>query len=231
LPLTGATLLALLSLLLPVPLRAASTEERRPDPNQFMVVDCLLPAQVRRLGGMTYAAARRAIKASTLECEARGGEYVAFDRANYATTLKVWLPLAEEGNPEAQTYVGEAYEKGLGVAPDYAAAAHWYLNAAEQGLKTKAGQLDSLIADEKEKLKTLSGLTPEQAIYFSTHEEADLKEHEGGIMGHGTFRRMVLQRLLEDGMAEVRPGYSIEYCSVTSVDLYGAILQAVLNAG
>ena len=49
-------------------------------------------------------------------------------------------------------------------------------------------------------------------------------------MGHGSFRRMVLQRLLEDGMAEVRPGYSLEYCGMTAVDLHGAILQAALNA-
>jgi hypothetical protein len=41
---------------------------------------------------------------------------------------------------------------------------------------------------------------------------------------------MVLQRLLEDGMAETRPGYSMEYCGMTSVDLYGVILQAALNA-
>ena len=79
-------------------------------------------------------------------------------------------------------------------------------------------------------LTTHYGLTREEAVYFSTHEEADLREHEGGIMGHGTFRRMVLQRLLEDGMAETRPGYSMEYCGMTSVDLYGVILQAVLNA-
>lgn len=79
-------------------------------------------------------------------------------------------------------------------------------------------------------LTTHYGLTPAQAIYFSVHEEADLREHEGGVMGHGGFRRMVLQRLLEDGVAEVRPGYSLDYCGMTSVDLYGAIFQAVLNA-
>jgi pyrroloquinoline quinone (PQQ) biosynthesis protein C len=73
------------------------------------------------------------------------------------------------------------------------------------------------------------GLTREQAVYFSTHEEADLKEHDG-VMGHGSFRRIVLQRLLEDGMAEVRPGYSLEYCGLTAVDLHGVILQAALNA-
>jgi pyrroloquinoline quinone (PQQ) biosynthesis protein C len=78
-------------------------------------------------------------------------------------------------------------------------------------------------------LTTRYGLTREQAVYFSTHEEADLKEHEG-VMGHGSFRRMVLQRLLEDGMAEVRSGYSLEYCGLTAVDLHGVILQAALDA-
>jgi pyrroloquinoline quinone (PQQ) biosynthesis protein C len=73
-------------------------------------------------------------------------------------------------------------------------------------------------------------LTPAQAIYFSTHEEADLREHGDGVMGHGSFRRMVLQRILEDGPAVVRPGYSLEYCGLTSVDLYGAIFQSVLEA-
>ncbi len=114
------------------------------DINQFMVVDCLLPSQVRRLGNMTYAAARKAIKTSASDCEVRGGEYVAFDRASYATTLKVWLPLAEGGDPQAQTYVGEAFEKGLGVAPDYASAALWYLQAAEQGFSRAAINLGYL---------------------------------------------------------------------------------------
>jgi pyrroloquinoline quinone (PQQ) biosynthesis protein C len=83
-------------------------------------------------------------------------------------------------------------------------------------------------ADFYKALTTHYGLTPRQAVYFSTHEEADLMEHEG-VMGHGSFRRMVLQRLLEDGMADVRPGYSLEYCGETAVDLHGVILQAALN--
>jgi pyrroloquinoline quinone (PQQ) biosynthesis protein C len=78
-------------------------------------------------------------------------------------------------------------------------------------------------------LTTHYGLTREEAIYFSTHEEADLKEHADGVMGHGSFRRLVLQRLLEDGMADARPGYSLEYCGLTAVDLHGVILQAALD--
>ena len=102
--------------------------------DKLMTVDCLLPGQVRQLGTqMTYIAPRRAMKTSAANCEVRGGEYVAYDRANYATALRVWLPAAQGGDKAAQTYVGEIYEQGLGTAPDYAAAAQWYRKAAEQG--------------------------------------------------------------------------------------------------
>jgi hypothetical protein len=43
------------------------------------------------------------------------------------------MPAAEAGDPEAQTNVGEIFERGLGDAPNYPAAAHWYQQAAEQG--------------------------------------------------------------------------------------------------
>ena len=82
---------------------------------------------------MTYLSPRRPVKTTASECEIRGGEYVAFDRADYRTSLRVWLPQAKEGDPVAQNYVGEIYEKGLGIEPDYATAAAWYLKAADQG--------------------------------------------------------------------------------------------------
>jgi uncharacterized caspase-like protein len=111
----------------------------------FMIVDCLLPGQIRQLGGqVTYVTARRAVKTAASNCEIRGGEYVAFDRANYATALKVWLPLAEQGDQAAQTYVGEIFEKGLGVPPDYAVAATWYRRAAERGYARAALNLGNL---------------------------------------------------------------------------------------
>ncbi len=107
----------------------------RPDQvDKLYVVDCLLPAQVRKLGQhFTYLAARRPIRTTAIDCEIRGGEYVAYDRSNYATALKVWLPKAKEGDPKAQTYVGEIFEKGRGIPPDYQAAVQWYRKAADQG--------------------------------------------------------------------------------------------------
>ena len=104
------------------------------DVESLLVIDCLLPGQVRQLGTrLTYLTPRRPVKTSANDCEIRGGEYVAYDRASFATSLKIWLPAAEEGDAEAQTYVGEIYEKGLGVSADYTLAAAWYRRAANQG--------------------------------------------------------------------------------------------------
>lgn len=105
------------------------------DTNRLLIVDCLLPGKIKRLGAkLIYVGARRAVKASADECSMRGGEYVAYDRSNIKTALNVWLPLAAQGDKEAQTYVGEIYEKSLGDAlPDYAMAAQWYQKAADQG--------------------------------------------------------------------------------------------------
>lgn len=111
----------------------------------FEIVDCLMPARVSRLGRqLTFLSARRPIRTTGRDCAIRGGEYVAYDRANYATALKVWLPLAEQGDPEAQTYVGDIYEKGLGTSPDYPIAADWYRRAAEQGYASAQVSLGQL---------------------------------------------------------------------------------------
>lgn len=120
-----------------VPAAGSAPDSARPGTagaDQFAIVDCLLPGQVRQLGtAATYVSRRRAVKTSARDCEIRGGEYVAYDRANYQTAMAVWLPDAESGNPKAQLYVGEIYEKGLGVPPDYQKAAEWYRRAADQG--------------------------------------------------------------------------------------------------
>ena len=78
-------------------------------------------------------------------------------------------------------------------------------------------------------LTTKYGFSPQQAVYFSTHEEADLKEHEEGVMGHGSFNRLVMQCILEDGYADVREGYTLEYCAIAAVDLYGVMHRAAVE--
>jgi uncharacterized caspase-like protein len=108
--------------------------ERPLQAEDLEIVDCLLPGQVRSLGtGKTYVSRRRPVRTTADICAIRGGEYVASDRANFSTALRIWLEAAEAGDAEAQYYVGEIYEKGLGTEPDYAKAAEWYRRSAEQG--------------------------------------------------------------------------------------------------
>ena len=100
----------------------------------LLIVDCLLPGQIRSLGRQaTFLSARRPVRTTQSDCQIRGGEYVSYDRANYQTALKVWLDQAMLGSAEAQNNVGEIYSKGLGTAPDYGMAFQWFKKAADQG--------------------------------------------------------------------------------------------------
>jgi hypothetical protein len=104
------------------------------DPAKLLVIDCLLPGRLIKQGGLsTRMSPSRPARLTATECEIRGGRYVAYDRANYETALAFWLPQAELGDADAQAYVAEIYEKGLGTAPDHAKAAEWYARAAEKG--------------------------------------------------------------------------------------------------
>jgi hypothetical protein len=57
----------------------------------------------------------------------------AFNRQDYAQASRVFIPLAERGNPSAQAYLGLMFETGRGVPQNYTEAAMWYRRAAEQG--------------------------------------------------------------------------------------------------
>ena len=48
--------------------------------------------------------------------------FYAYDRGDYATALKEWRPLAEQGHAKAQYNLGIMYDDGEGVAQDYAEA-------------------------------------------------------------------------------------------------------------
>lgn len=159
--------------------------------DQFLVVDCLLPGRVRTMGQLgTMITARRPIKTAAGDCGARGGEYVAYDRANYQTSLKVWLDKAKNGDAEAQTYVGEIYEK-RSDNPDYAAAAQWYRKAAEQGFSRAQISLGRLyerglgVAQDSVTsmnwYRKASGLTDDNLAFASTIETEVRSEYDSEI--------------------------------------------------
>lgn len=102
--------------------------------DEFLVVDCALPGQIRQLGQkITYLSPRRPVKTSAADCRRRGGEYVVADLAEPRAAAAIWIEKAEAGDPEAMVAVGELLERGAQTAEDYREAADWYRRAGAQG--------------------------------------------------------------------------------------------------
>lgn len=57
----------------------------------------------------------------------------AFDRQDYDEALRLLMPIAHQGNAEAQTIIGNLYHLGLGVKQNLDEAATWYHHASRQG--------------------------------------------------------------------------------------------------
>ncbi len=157
-----------------------------PAAESLLIVDCLLPGKVQRLGTQsTYVTARQAAKLTASECAIRGGEYTAADRANVASATRIWLPLARAGDVEAQTNLGEIFEKGMGGAPQPDLAVQWYQLAADQGGIRAQINLGALYergegvprdpAKAAELYRRASGLAAAQVSYVPVEEIANLR--------------------------------------------------------
>jgi hypothetical protein len=57
----------------------------------------------------------------------------AYVQKDYATALKLWRPLAEQGHAKAQYFLGLIHANGQGVTQDDAEAVRWFRRAAKQG--------------------------------------------------------------------------------------------------
>ncbi len=70
----------------------------------------------------------------------------AYESGDYATALREWKPLAEQGNADAQVHLGGMYTLGKGVPKDYKTAVKWYRLAAEQGHADAQSNLGAMYA-------------------------------------------------------------------------------------
>jgi len=72
-----------------------------------------------------------------LAVPARAGPFedglAAYDQGDYATALRLWRPLAEQGDTLAQSNLGVMYEFGLSVPQDIVQAHMWFDLAVEHG--------------------------------------------------------------------------------------------------
>jgi hypothetical protein len=174
------------------------------------IVDCLLPGQVRQLGNSTFLSARRPIRTTTAECTIRGGEYVAYDRADIKQALRIWMETAQGGDPEAMTNVGEIYERGMGVPPDYTAAAEWYQKAADKGYSRALFNLGTMyeqgLGVEQDQLKALNlyrqawGIKEDNIIFASAaqREQDELRKQLEEAIAEKDSQLGLLQKQLKD---------------------------------
>ena len=71
----------------------------------------------------------------------------AYQSGDYDEALKHWQPAAEEGNANAQFYVGGLYRDGAGVTSSLPQAHFWWLLASENGHQTAKRFLGELRAE------------------------------------------------------------------------------------
>src|SRR5579871_2170216 len=57
----------------------------------------------------------------------------AYESGNYSAALQEWQPLAQNGNRDAQFYLGVMYTDGEGVEKNLTEAMKWFRQAADQG--------------------------------------------------------------------------------------------------
>ena len=105
-------------------------------------------AQARNAVALTRCTGIRAAVLSSflLSCPtafvpaARADAFAAGSRAyaarNYVLAAQIFLPLAEQRDARAQTYLGVMYLRGQGVPQNFAVAAYWLQLASSAGLPT-----------------------------------------------------------------------------------------------
>jgi len=106
--------------------------------------------------------------------------YGAYQRGFYLTALKLAEPIANLGDPAAQTLLGEIYSRALGVPQDLEKAAHWYEAAAKAG--SAEGQfrfalmlLDgTVVASDIAKARDLMAAAAEQGLPMAQYNYAQM---------------------------------------------------------
>jgi TPR repeat protein len=65
----------------------------------------------------------------------------AYNRGDYVPAIRLFRPLAEQGNPKAQNVLGVMYRRGQGVARNSVRAFLWFNRAAARGDATAKAEL------------------------------------------------------------------------------------------
>ena len=94
-----------------------------------------------------------------ITADQKAGEFTdglnAFIKGDHVSALRVWTPLAKQGNRDAQYHMGHMYQTGTGVKKDEKTAFRWYSLAASKGHTTASYKVNNW---EIERRKTARAL-------------------------------------------------------------------------
>ena len=90
-----------------------------------------MPIIHRRFTSFVLALTLTSVPIASAQIYAADDGIRAYLRGDYETALKLLLPLAEKGNFDAQSTLGDMYSGGKGVRQDDAEAVRWWRKCAE----------------------------------------------------------------------------------------------------
>jgi hypothetical protein len=153
---------------------------------------------MRALRGVVVLVLALALSAPVLAAGRQAGLEAA-DRGDYATALKEWRPLAEQGDAGAQYNLGILHFRGWGVAEDYVEAVKWYRRAAEQGHAGAQLQLGTMYAkgDGVAQDYVLAHLWFNLAAAAAAHLPTDVIQEIAAEQRYGIEQRMTPAQVAE----------------------------------
>ena len=152
----------------------------------------------------------------------------AAQSGDFATALKEWKPLAEEGNAVAQNNLGLMYHNGWGVPQDDKEAVYWYRLAVEQGYATAQYNLGLLYEkgkgvpqDDKEAVR-LYRLAAEQGLADAQNNLANRYYYGEGVNKDIVYAHMWKNISASNGIESAKEDLKIIEKEMTSSDISDA---------
>lgn len=150
----------------------------------------------------------------------------AYDSGDYLTAFKEFLPLAEQGDVEAQFKLGYMYDFALGMPQDLEKGEYWYQKAAENGhivamnnLAYSWSQRGIKLEEATKLMREVLAAYPNEASYIDTlgwiyYQQQDYEK---------AFTYICDAALKEPGAIEVREHLGDVY------DQFGLFDQAIME--
>ncbi|HVY04838.1 MAG TPA: tetratricopeptide repeat protein [Burkholderiales bacterium] len=112
----------------------------------------------------------------------------AYTAGEYAKALDEFRPLADQGNPDGQYFLGFMYHNGFGMKPDQAEAMKWFEKSAAQGDSRSQYYAGIIYAAGKGGVKkdlvkadmwlTISAMNPKTSYRDSLYTKEEVKRIE-----------------------------------------------------